>query len=285
VITRFETKVFTWIDVENPTQEEISELYKEFNFDKSIAEEMIQNIERSKIRFFNTHTYAVLQFPTTENVPIGGKKTEIDFIIGTTYLITTHYEKILTVHEVATDTADRKKPSTTKELFGDFVYKEYRKIGKQLEDMDLLIQDTAQKMFTGPHQMTVEKISEISHQILDFKRALRFHKEIWRQLQDNILFRNEAERLNIEYQKIWGALEHYQEINQSLQGTNDSLLAFRTNEIMKLLTVLNFIILPISIIPTALGLVTTTKGQVLTILGFVIISLFIYSTFKRKKWL
>jgi len=285
VITRFETKVFTWIDVQNPTQEEINELYKEFNFDKSIAEEMIQNIERSKVRFFGTHTYAVLQFPTTDGVFAGGNKTEIDFVIGTTYLITTHYEKILTVHEVATDTANKKKLSTTKELFGDIVYKEYRKIGKQLEDIDLLIQDIVQKIFSGPQQMTVEKISEINHRILNFKRALRFHKDIWKQLEDNVLFRNEAIRLNIEYQKIWGALEHYQEINQSLQGTNDSLVAFKTNEVMKLLTVLNFIILPISIIPTALGLVSTSEGQIYTILGFLVVSLFIYSTFKRKKWL
>ena len=240
MITRFETKVFTWIDVQSPSIEEVQTLHDEFKFDASIREELTQHIERSKVRFFNTHTYVVLQFPTSEGVLHGGKKKEVDFIIGTTFLITVHYEKIGSVNEVATDAVDTKHIKTTKDLFFDIVYRQYRKIGKQLEDMDSLIQHTEQKIFGERHRTTVERISEINHKILDFKRALRFHKDIWTQIEENVLFRNDGEKLHNEYQKIWNALEHYQEITHSLQGTNDSLIAFRTNEVMRVLTILNF---------------------------------------------
>jgi Mg2+ and Co2+ transporter CorA len=282
VITRLETKVFTWIDVQNPTLEEVVELQTEFKFDQTIAEELAQNIERSKVRFFSTHTYVVLQFPTSEGVVLGGKKTEVDFIIGTTFLITVHYEKVGSVNDVATNISEAKQLKTTRGLFFDIVYKQYRKIGRQLEDMDILIQETEQKIFGEKQNKTVEKISEVNQKILDFKRALRFHKDIWRQLEENVLFRENAELLTNEYQKIWNALEHYQEITLSLQGTNDSLIAYRTSDAMKALMVLNCIVLTISVIPTTLTLVESPQGQLLTIGGFIVICILIYYSFKEK---
>lgn len=284
MITRFETKVFTWVDVQSPTIEEVQELHSEFKFDASIREELTQHIERSKVHFFNTHTYLVLQFPTSEGVVRGGKKKEVDFIIGTTFLITVHYEKIGSVNDVATDITDTKQIKTTRDLFFDIVYRQYKKIGKQLEDIDTAIQHTEQKIFGEHHRATVEKISEINHKILDFKRALRFHKDIWSQLEENVLFRTDAERLNNEYQKLWNALEHYQEITHSLQGTNDSLMAYRTNEVMKVLTLLNFIALPMAIIPQVI------QPQIvldpLIMFGIIFsVALMIYLGFKKNKWL
>lgn len=282
MITRFETKVFTWIDVQNPSPEEVVELYKEFKFDQSIAEELAQNLERSKVRFFSTHTYAVFQFPTSEGVALGGKKTEVDFIIGTTFLITAHFENISSLQDVAVNITETKQLKTTRSLFFDIVYKQYRKIGKQLEDIDLLIQNIEQKIFGEKHNKTVEKISEINQKILDFKRALRFHKDIWKQFEANVLFRENAESLHNEYQKIWNALEHYQEITLSLQSTNDSLIAYRTSDSMKALMILNCIVLTISVIPTTLTLVESVAGQIFTIGGLALICVLIYSSFKEK---
>lgn len=285
MITRFETKVFTWIDVQSPSMEEVQALHDEFKFDISIREELAQHIERSKVRFFNTHTYVVLQFPTSEGVLHGGKKKEVDFIIGTTFLITVHYEKIGSVNEVATDVVDTKHIKTTRDLFFDIVYRQYRKIGKQLEDMDSLIQRTEQKIFGERHRTTVERISEINHKILDFKRALRFHKDIWSQIEENVLFRNDGERLHNEYQKIWNALEHYQEITHSLQGTNDSLIAFRTNEVMRVLTILNFMALPTALIPAIVSASELPINIFYLIAIIASASGLIYLFAKKKGWL
>lgn len=285
MITRFETKVFTWVDVQSPSLEEVEELHHEFKFDISIREELAQNIERSKVRFFNTHTYVVLQFPTSEGVVRGGKKKEVDFIIGTTYCITVHYEKIDSVNDVATDFATTKHIKTTRELFFDIVYRQYRKIGKQLEDIDGIIQHTEQKIFGERHKKTVEKISEMNHKLLDFKRALRFHKDIWAQLEENVLFRIDVQHINNEYRKIWNALEHYQEIILSLQGTNDSLIAFRTNEVMRVLTILNFMALPTALIPAIVS-ASSLPINLFYLVGIIIsASALIYLFAKKEQWL
>lgn len=285
MITRFENKDLTWVDVESPTPEEVAELANEFKLDSYVRDELAEHIERSKIRTFKDYTYIVFQFPTSEGVLSGGKKREVDFIVGTKFLITIHYEKINSINETASESILLKDTQSIKDLFFDAVYKEYRKVGKQLEALDEVIQQTEQKIFGDPHNKTVEKISSINHTILDFKRALRFHEEIWVSLMEKKFLGEDSARLHNEYKKIWNAILHYQEITHSLEGTNNSLLAFKTNEVMKLLTVINFIILPISIIPTALGLAKTIEGKVYIVSGFVILSLFIYSTFKKKKWL
>lgn len=286
VITRFETSIFTWIDVQNPTTEEIYELFHEFAFDTSIRDELANHIERSKVRFFNSHTYVVLQFPTSEGVRTGGKKTEVDFIIGTTYLITVHYETVGSVNEVANAVIlENKNIKNPKDLFFHIVYRQYRNIGKQLEDLDMNIQETEHKIFGDTYKQTVENIAAINHQILDFKRALTFHKLLWAQLENNALFREESIKLSHEYQKLLMALEHYKEINDSLQNTNDSLIAYRTNEVMKFLTVVNFIALPVALVPTIISVVNFTIDPLRLLITIFTLSALIFILAKQQKWL
>ncbi len=275
----------TWTDVESPTREEVDDLNRRFCLDTYITEELPTSIERSKIRFFDSYIYIVLQFPNTENSLDQRKKNELDFIIGKDFLISVRYERNVIIPNIGRDAvANPKEYGNPITLFFHIVFKQYREIGKQLENLDHMIENAEDEIFTIQKKSTVERISSINHRILDFKRAMRFHADIWKQIvetSDNQLY----VRAQTEYLKLWNALEHYQEITHSLQATNDSLISYRTNEVMKLLTVLNFVILPISIIPTALGLVDTSAGRAFVTLLFIAISSVIYFLLKKKRWI
>lgn len=284
MIERIQIQSTAWIDAQSPSVDETAQLYRDFGLDSYVADELPASIERSKVRFFDTHTYVVLQFPSIEGVTRGGKKCELDFIIGKNFLISVHYEDMVSIKVVSRDAlANPQEYSDPIALFFHIVFKQYRDIGKELEGIDLLIEEAEQEIFESQDASTVEKISHINHRILDFKRAMRFHADIWNQLTE----KNDSQffvRAEAEYHKLWNALEHYREITQSLQSTNDSLLSYKTNEVMKFLTVLNFIVLPVAIIPTALGLATNNQERIYVIGFFALISLVIYAYFRRKSW-
>lgn len=275
----------TWTDVESPTPEEVSDLNRRFCLDTYITEELPASIERSKIRFFNAYTYVVLQFPNIEDSGNQSKKHELDFIIGKDFLISVRYERNYIIPNIGRDAvANPKEYGDPIALFFHIVFKQYREIGRQLEKLDAMIEDAEDEIFTIQKKSTVEKISTINRRILDFKRAMRFHADIWKQVTE-VSDSQFYIRAQTEYLKLWNALEHYQEITHSLQTTNDSLISYRTNEVMKLLTVLNFIILPISLIPTVLGLVNTSISRIFIVIAFIIISFTIYSLFKKRTWI
>jgi magnesium transporter len=54
--------------------------------------------------------------------------------------------------------------------------------------------------------------------------------------------------------KIWDALDEYKEIIEGLNDTYDSLASNRTNEAMRMLTVIATILLPITVVASLYGM-------------------------------
>ena len=111
------------------------------------------------------------------------------------------------------------------------------------------------RIFKGNQKELVEILSEVAHKILDFREATRFHKSILNSFEEmsKKLFGDDfayySNTLTSEYLKVWEMLENLRETVIELKKTNDSLLAYKTNETIGLLTVLTFLTLPLELIP------------------------------------
>jgi len=93
------------------------------------------------------------------------------------------------------------------------------------------------------------------------------------------------------YQKSWDLTEDYAELIEGLSKTFDSLQANRTNQIMKILTIISSFILPLSLITGLYGMnvmlpVQNNPYAFITIMVVMVAlagSMFFY--FKMKKWI
>jgi magnesium transporter len=94
------------------------------------------------------------------------------------------------------------------------------------------------------------------------------------------------------YQKMWDSIEDYQELIQGFSLTFDSLQAHRTNEIMKVLTTISTILLPLTFLTGLYGMNVDLPLQedgstaFLIIVGamiLIVISLLFY--FKKRRWI
>jgi magnesium transporter len=93
------------------------------------------------------------------------------------------------------------------------------------------------------------------------------------------------------YQKVWDSTEDYDELIAGLSKTFDSLLSNRTNEIMKMLTLISSIILPLTFITGLYGMNVDLPfqndprsfwiifGVMLAVVGLMIF------IFKHRRWM
>jgi len=143
----------------------------------------------------------------------------------------------------------------------------------------------------------VREISQVNHSLLDFKQATVYHQEILNSLEEigskffgkdfNYYLRD----INNKYRKVSHILDTNIENLKELRGTNDSLLATKQNEIMKIFTILAFVTFPLSLLASIFGMNATfipvigMKHDFWYIMGGMVAAIGImFAYFKYKKW-
>ncbi len=249
------------MDLESPTRAELQEIMREFGVDPRIEEEIVTETPYPIVVSSKDYLYLVLHFPTTD--PAGGAKNqEIDFIIGKNFLITARYEIIDSIHNLhkvfeaeellefpaKSDRADALLERVMRRLYGA-LREDVEVIGKRLAHIEADI-------FGGKERSTVHVISEINRVLLRFDMTVGRHAESLSSLlaelsQPNFFgkeFLEHSAHIEAEREHVASLISSYREVANELRDTNDSLLSASQNEVMKTLTVITVIILPLSLI-------------------------------------
>lgn len=294
----------TWIDVENPTREEIFELMSQYNFSPRVADEVLVRTPRPKVDAYEDYIYLVLHFPPTTDRH--GKDTqeeqEIDCIIGKESLITVHYEPIDTVlqftkeMEVAIMLGKNTLGDHGGFLFYHLISLFYKHADVKLMGIGSSLKSIETRIFEGDENRMVKTISKLNRQLIDYRRSLRFHGLTLADLANHAptvfgdSFTHYLNRLSREYNEVIAVLDNNKQILDDLQNTNTLLLDTKTNYTMKVLTIIAFLTVPVSIGMQFLQDYVKQLGS--TPLGAILVSVFIVTFtaglvwyFHRKKWL
>jgi magnesium transporter len=304
MLSEIKTKKVSWINLESPTKTEIAELQKKYALHPLVAEELNQPTIRPKADIYDENIYLILHFPIYDIKKRTSASKEIDFVIGKNLLITVHYDIITPLDEffkmTGIDSLLRKKVLAENSGFAFFY------LLKQLYDFSLRETDHIQKkieqieenIFRDKEKQMVRAISLIKRDLLDFSRAIGPHGMILKSLAKNtgkFFGKNFSPYLNDligEHFKIKNLMENHQQIINALETTNESLLATKTNEIMKVLTIMAFITFPLMLLSDLFGMNTKylpligMKGDFWVIIGIMLAAtLGMFFFFKRKKWI
>lgn len=307
MITTIKHKKITWIDIESPGAKEVSELAQKYDIHPLVAEELISPTTRPKIDVYDSNLYFILHLPVdSSDCPSCSASTgnEIDFVIGKDFLITTHYCKFPALEMLAREIIANEK--TREKSFGkhagilafNIAEEIYRHSRRELEPVLIKINRAEEEIFKGKEKEMVKKLSLLKRDLLDFRRAIYPHESIinsFEGLGDEFFgkeFKHHVASLAGEYIKIKDLIENSQSILDTLYQTNESLLATKTNEIIKVLTIMAFITFPLMLLSSVFSMNTAStpiigiNGDFWIIVGAMIIatsSMFFY--FRKKKWL
>jgi len=257
MISRFEYKNIKWIDLESPTEEDIKNINEEFNIIPHVSEELRFPSEKSRVDIYKDYLYLILHFPkSTRN---HSETDEIDFIIGKNFLITTHYGTINSLHEFskifqAGSILNKLNIEHAGNIFVYLLKKHYEDMELELERVSDSLEKIEFTIFEDRGSKAIEDLSKINKELIDFKKTMRMHREILNSFEKISTgyfgkeFSHQVTALLGSYERVWHELESNKDILTDLRQTSDSLFSARTNSIMRTLTVLTFITIPISII-------------------------------------
>ncbi|MDP3726110.1 MAG: CorA family divalent cation transporter, partial [bacterium] len=183
-------------------------------------------------------------------------------------------------------------------LFFHLIKELYENLILELEYVQHELDKIEQNIFSGQEHMMVPQISTINRKLLHFKKAINQHKQVLESLEramENFFGKDFSYYLHAiigEYYKVSALLDVNKDTLKELKSTNDSLLTTKTNDIMKTLTIMAFITLPLTFFSQLFGMNTTylplvgKENDFWIIIGIMILStVFFFVFFKHKNWL
>ena len=296
-----------WIDLEKPTDDEVTSLVKRYGLHPLVGEELKMTTSIAKVEFYDEYFLAVFTLPIRERK---GNTTEIverevDFVVGKNFLITSRTETIEQleyfgkIFEANTILNKDEKIEHAGYLFYYMIKKIYTGMIEDLENIKDSITSAEKSIFKGNEREMVEVLSSLSRELIDFKQTARMHRDIWEDMVEysnkNIFggdfptyIRDIRDQFNIIHEYTGNA----RELLADLRETNDSLLNTKQNDIMKLLTIITFICYPATIIASiftipALGvpIIGNPYGWTILMVITLLVTAGFVLLFKRKRWM
>lgn len=299
----FEAKKFTWINMESPSTEEVAECIGQYKLEPLLAERILYPERTTDITIKKDLIITSLKFPTPHHfISHDECDIEIDFIIQKDLLITVHYVPMDILYEfqnkferdLLQDTNQHSSPII---LFFDMMDYIYKTIQDDLQFTDKNIRQIERSIFQGQSDKELAfRILAVRRELLDAHQAIRPHREIWRQLNSGDCkfaktdFSNRVTNTSENYLRVFDTIDAFREILRELYKSHTTVVATRTNNIMKTISALALIGFPLTILAEIFGqslLVNITSAEAIqyfivsSVMATVIIALY----FKIKGWM
>ena len=293
----------TWVDILHPGDAEIEWLRRNYNFHPLHLEDTLSKIQRPKIDDADDYTFIVMHFPVYSKLVRLTTPSEVDIFVGANFLITAHSGALRPLMRFFKQCQE--DPTTRAEAMGRSTgYLLYLIIDKLvdycfpiLNKIDTNIEQVEDEIFEEKVRQTVLQISIIRRDVIAFRRIVKPLIPVIASLERKSRpFLNEEMdeyfgSISDHLSKIWDTLEDYKEVIEGLSDTINSLTSNRINEIIKVLTIISVILLPLTLISGIYGMNIPLPASghplafeiVISFMVFVIVVMLGF--FKWKKWI
>ena len=292
-----------WHHVLNPSDDNLNYLRDNFHFHPLDIEDCKEEYnQRPKVDIYDDYYFVILHFPDFDKNNRFLRIREVKIFWGEDFLITigkSHWvvaDMFREGKELEARNEDFEVGTSDALLYTilERLMKATQKIIKKIgDDVDSI----NRALFDFKAEHTIERISVIRKNIIllntMFKPQLplfaRFESKQIKGYADNM----EDYWSNIldYYKQMWDMTEDYAELIEGLSRTFDSMQANRTNEIIKILTLISSTLLPLTFLTGLYGMNVNLPLQDdprsfwIVITAMLSIVVFMYILFKRKKWM
>jgi magnesium transporter len=293
----------TWVDIQDPTPEDVEYIKTTFNPHPIASEQLIPPSWTTKVEHFTSHLFLVLFVSNHNKEKRTTRARELDIICGKNFLITSHYTSILPLKAVFDECAlyEEKRQEHIGKGTGLLLYELLHKIwedaGAKTLRIGKRITAIEESIFQGKEREMLGEISLVKTDVIDFWRIARPQKGVFTSLRDVSaeFFGEETlpyfSHLRNHWARVMSTLIIAKETIIALEDTNNALLTDKTNQIVKLLTIFAVIVFPLTLISSIFGMNTKIlplvglPGDFWIVTGIMALgTLIMIAFFKRKKW-
>jgi magnesium transporter len=113
----------------------------------------------------------------------------------------------------------------------------------------------------------VRDISDVKQEIISYRKIMKPQRPTLRVLERKVE-RFLPEDLELYFddivdasERIWDVLDNYKEVVEALEDTNESVIAHRHNDVLRVLTVFSAVLLPLTFIASIFGMNVIYPGE------------------------
>jgi len=256
----------TWLNIEKPTLKDIDYLARNYLFNPFDLEDCLSRIERPKIDEYENYLFLVLQFPVFKKETLVTMPSQVAIFIGEDFLVTVHSGELKPLAKLFND-CEQNERARQENMARSSGYLLYRVLDRLvdycfpiLNKVIANVEEAEDRLFSEPARDTVREISILRRDIMAYRRIIRHHPSILESLEekDYLFLREDLDvyfgDIGDHIGKISETLDEYKEVVEGLNATSDSLFSHRTNDVMKMLTILGTVILPLLVISGLFGM-------------------------------
>jgi magnesium transporter len=254
-----------WINIERPRPIDRAWLEEHFAFHPLDYEDVFSRNQRPKVDEYDDYLFVVLHFPRYDKTIGRLNAAELDVFVGPDFVIT--------LPNIGLPPLDylwercRSSDEAREQLFGkgagyvlykivddcvDASFPMLRKIGNKLERVE-------DDIFEGRSAEVVRDISDVKQEIINFRKIVRPQRAALRDLERHKRYIPEDlevyfDDINDASERVWDMLENFKEVVEALESTNESVLSHRTNDVLRILTSISVMVLPLTFIASMAGM-------------------------------
>jgi magnesium transporter len=304
-VEQIEAAGLRWVNIEWPGSLERTWLEEHFDFHALDLEDVLSRNQRPKIDVYDDYLFIVLHLPVFDTNAGRLGAGELDLFVGPDYVVTIPNLPLQPVEYLFERC--RAKEELREQLFSrgsgyllyrlvddsfDYCFPMLRKIGNKLDALE-------DDIFEERAEEVVRDISNVKQEIINFRKVIRPQRSVLRDLE-KVKTRYLTGDLDLEvyfddivdaHERIWDMLENYKEVAEALEETNESVISHRLNDILRVLTSISVVILPLTLIASIMGMNSWVPGEhneagffvVLGVMALLLLGLVAY--FRKRRWL
>ncbi|HVW82703.1 MAG TPA: CorA family divalent cation transporter [Candidatus Paceibacterota bacterium] len=295
----------SWVDLEQPTPEEIAAAVKELGIGGRIADELSAPSPVPLALAEAENALVVLRFPTRDAEESEEREQEVDLVVGRDFLLTVRYEVIAPLHALHKSLEAHELLGVSAKLEADDLLelvlgKIFDAARDRAKNIALRLGKIERDIFSGGERESIRSISLINREFLHLESAVtdnedplaHFLAAVERRGLFGPRFAERATRITAEREHVARLANTHRKIASELQATNATLLNATQNEIMKTLTIMAFVTFPLTLVAgifsmdTRYNPIVGMRDDFWIILGIMLlmaVGFFLY--FRLKRWL
>lgn len=295
-----------WVDFVSEPPETCLPILQSFGFHPLAIDDALQETHVPRLDDWGDYLYIVLNYMhVIDNGDSWDSHVdELDVFLGSNYIVT-HHDSPITAVEETWKSCDR-DPRNVQDgadhilyRITDFLVAEYMPMVEKIDDA---IDDVEDQVFSRPSPRTLEKLFALKRVLLAMRRILLPQREVLNKLARDD-YRVIDPRDRVFFRDVYDHLVRLHDINESLRdlvgGALDTYLSVinnRMNEVMKTLTIITVLFMPLTFLTGFFGMNffeplgnlrswTTNPIFYLTLAITVMMPILMYIWMRRRTWI
>jgi len=288
-----------WLDLDDPMSKSLDDLAAHYGFHELAVEDCRNKQQLAKVDYYDGYSFYIINSTHYSQKPCEVRLREIDAFLGPDYIVTVHDGESLSINEIERRLNQNQtrydRPDEVLHAIIDIVVDRFLPTLESIGDTIDLVED---ELLVHPDVKLLEMIFDLKRGLLQFRRAVSAQRELL-----NVIVRDDTpliqKDMRIYFRDVYDhavrAMDLVETYRDLLSGALDIYLtqmANRTNDIVKGLTILATIMLPLTLVTGYWGmnfeympLLKNPNGVWYTTGGMAVIAIVMLGYFKLKKWL